>query len=145
MPAAFTLDPRLAADSTPVARLALSELRLINDARFPWLLLVPRRANMAEIIDLDEGDRATLFGEIGTVATALKAMTRCDKLNIAALGNQVRQLHVHIVARFDGDAAWPGPVWGVGAPVAYEGETRDRLIAELSAALFPRPHASETR
>jgi diadenosine tetraphosphate (Ap4A) HIT family hydrolase len=135
MPEAFALDLRLAADSTPVARLDLSDLRLMNDARFAWLLLVPRRAGMAEIIDLPKPGRALLFEEIVTVATALRTATGCEKLNIAALGNQVRQLHVHIVARFSGDAAWPGPVWGTGPAVAYGDEPRDRLIAELSAAL----------
>ena len=137
MPDSFTLDPRLAADSTPVARLGLSDLRLMNDTRFPWLLLVPRRAGMAEIVDMEKPDRAALFEEIVAVMTALKAATGCDKLNVAAIGNQVRQLHVHIIARFTGDAAWPNPVWGTGAAVAYDGETRDRLIADLAAALAP--------
>ena len=137
MPEAFTLDPRLAADSMPVARLGLSDLRLMNDARFPWLLLVPRRAGMAEIIDMEKPDRARLFEEIVAAMGALKAATGCDKLNVAALGNQVRQLHVHVIARFQGDAAWPGPVWGTGAAVAYDEATRDRLIADLAAALSP--------
>ncbi len=135
MPEAFTIDPRLAADSVPVASLGLSDLRLMNDARFAWLLLVPRRAAMAEIIDMEKPDRAQLFEEIVAVMGALKAATGCDKLNVAALGNQVRQLHVHVIARFQGDAAWPGPVWGTGSAVAYEAETRDRLIADLAAAL----------
>ena len=135
MPEAFALDPRLAADSTPVAHLDLSDLRLMNDARFAWLLLVPRRAGLAEIIDLTKPDRGLLFEEIVTVATALRTATGCDKLNIGALGNQVRQLHIHIIARFGGDAAWPGPVWGSGPAVAYADEARDRLISELSAAL----------
>ncbi len=133
----FLLDPRLAADSTPVASLDLSDLRLMADARFPWLLLVPRQAGLAEIIDLAKSDRARLFEEIVAVMSALKAATGCDKLNVAALGNQVRQLHVHVVGRFQGDAAWPGPVWGAGTAVAYEPETRDRLVAKLTAALRP--------
>jgi diadenosine tetraphosphate (Ap4A) HIT family hydrolase len=135
MPEAFTLDPRLAADSVAVTDLGLSALRLMNDARFPWLLLIPRRPGMAEIIDLAKADRALLFEEIVAVMGALKTATGCDKLNVAALGNQVRQLHVHVVARFEGDAAWPGPVWGTGAAVAYDAATRDRLIADLAAAL----------
>ena len=116
---AFALDPKLAADSVRSASSALSDLRLMNDARFPWLLLVPRRAGAGEIIDLDKPDRAALFEEIIAVSAALRTATHCDKLNVAALGNQVRQLHVHVIARFDGDAAWPGPVWGAGAAVAY--------------------------
>ena len=131
----FLIDPVLAADSTAIASLALSDLQLMNDARFAWLLLVPRRPGMAEIIDLTKPDRALLFEEIVTVATALRIATGCEKLNIAALGNQVRQLHVHIIARFSGDAAWPGPVWGTGPAVAYGEEQRNRLIAELNAAL----------
>jgi diadenosine tetraphosphate (Ap4A) HIT family hydrolase len=135
MPDSFTLDLRLAADSTPVMSLGLSNLRLMNDARFPWLLLVPRRPGLSEIIDLAKPDRARLFEEIVAVSTALKAATRCDKLNVAALGNRVRQLHVHVIARFAGDAAWPDPVWGAAAAVAYDEATRDRLIADLTAAL----------
>lgn len=135
MSQAFTLDPRLAADSAAVTDLGLSALRLMNDARFPWLLLVPRRPGMAEIIDLAKADRALLFEEIVAVMSALKTATGCDKLNVAALGNQVRQLHIHVVARFEGDAAWPGPVWGTGAAVAYDAARRDRLIADLAAAL----------
>ncbi len=133
MSEAFTLDPRLAADSTHIASLGLSDLRLMNDARVPWLLLVPRRAGMAEIIDMEKPDRARLFEEIVAVMTALKAATGCDKLNVAALGNQVRQLHVHVIARFQSDVAWPNPVWGTGAPAAYDDERRDKLIADLTA------------
>jgi diadenosine tetraphosphate (Ap4A) HIT family hydrolase len=133
MPDNFTLDPRLAADSTPVASLALSDLRLMNDARFAWLLLVPRRAGMAEIIDLEKPDRAALFEEITAVMAALKKLTGCDKLNVAALGNKVRQLHVHVIARFEGDATWPNPVWGTGAAAPYDKQARERLIASLSA------------
>ena len=133
----FVLDPKLAADSVSIANLALSDLRLMNDARFPWLLLVPRRAGAVEIIDLAKADRAALFEEITAASAALRTATGCDKLNVAALGNQVRQLHVHVVARFAGDAAWPGPVWGTGAAVAYDGAARDRLIATVKGALSP--------
>jgi len=131
----FTLDPRLEASSVPVADLALSTLRLSNDARFPWLILVPQRRDMAEIVDLADMDRAVLFDEIVLVSRLLRAATGCDKLNVAALGNQVHQLHVHIIARFGHDAAWPRPVWGVGEAVAYETPTRDRLIKRLRDGL----------
>jgi diadenosine tetraphosphate (Ap4A) HIT family hydrolase len=133
--AGFALDPKLAADSLPVGGLGLSDLRLVNDSRFPWLLLVPRRAGAAEIIDLGKADRAALFEEIATTSEALRAVTRCDKLNVGALGNQVRQLHVHIVARFAGDAAWPGPVWGSGVAMAYETDRAERLIAAMRTAV----------
>jgi diadenosine tetraphosphate (Ap4A) HIT family hydrolase len=133
----FALDPRLEADTLPVADLALSTLRLSKDARFPWLILVPKRLDMGEIIDLDAMDRAVLFDEIVLVSEALRSATRCHKLYVAALGNQVRQLHVHIIARFEDDAAWPRPVWGTGEAVAYEPAARDRLIATLRENL---PH-----
>lgn len=131
----FTLDPRLASDSTPIRMMGLSELRLGNDARFPWLLLVPQRPGLAEIIELPKPERAMLFEEITQVSAALRKVTNCHKLNVAALGNVVRQLHVHIIARFQTDAAWPRPVWGVGNSVAYATAARDKLAADILAAL----------
>ena len=131
----FELDGRLAADTIGVTGLWLSELRLMNDARFPWLILVPRVAGASEIVDLATADRAALCDEITAVSQALMTVTNCDKLNVAALGNVVRQLHVHVVARFQGDAAWPGPVWGHGMAVAYEAEDRDSLIVRITTAL----------
>jgi diadenosine tetraphosphate (Ap4A) HIT family hydrolase len=127
----FALDPRLEADTLPVAELALCTVRLAKDARFPWLILAPKRPDIAEIIDLDDMDRAILFDEIVLVSRVLRTATRCHKLNVAALGNQVRQLHVHVIARFETDDAWPRPVWGTGEAVAYEPAARDRLIATL--------------
>ncbi len=131
----FVLDPRLAADTVPVKMLTLSELRLGNDSRFPWLLLVPQRTGLAEIIELPKPERAVLFEEITMVSTALKAVTNCDKLNVAALGNIVRQLHVHIIARFENDPVWPRPVWGNGEAVAYETAARDKFRQDILAAL----------
>ena len=115
-----SLDPRLGNDSLFVAALGLSDLWLMNDRRFPWLLLVPRRDDVSEIFDLSPADRIILGDETATIAAALKAATGADKINIGALGNIVRQLHVHIVARFAGDAAWPGPVWGAGMREPYD-------------------------
>lgn len=131
----FALDPRLARDSVPLRALPVSDLLLMDDARFPWLVLVPRVAGAVEMTDLGKPERAYLFEEITAVANALQAATRCDKVNIGALGNIVRQLHVHVVARFEGDAAWPGPVWGSGSPVAYDAATRDRLADDLRSRL----------
>lgn len=131
----FVLDPTLETDTTPVGDLGLSALLLARDARFPWVILVPRRAGLVEIIDLAPTDRALLMDEISAVSEALRAATGCDKLNVAALGNQVRQLHVHVIARFHGDPAWPRPIWGSGAPVAYEAAARDRLVAQLRESL----------
>ena len=106
----WSLHPQLAADTVPVCDLALSRLLAMNDANFPWLILVPRRAGLSEIIDLN-ADRSVLMDELALVSRALKGETRCDKLNIAAIGNVVPQLHIHIVARRKDDAAWPKPVW----------------------------------
>jgi diadenosine tetraphosphate (Ap4A) HIT family hydrolase len=134
-PAAFTLDPRLEAESFPLGRLPLCEVRLFNDARFPWLILVPARAGLVEIIDLDEAGRQDLMREIALAAAALKKATSCHKLNVAALGNQVRQLHVHVIARFETDAAWPNPVWGRGARVPYEPQAAAKFTERMRAAM----------
>jgi diadenosine tetraphosphate (Ap4A) HIT family hydrolase len=131
----FALDERLSADTKPIAALELSDLRLMNDARFPWLILVPRRAGVTELIDLEPGDQARLTSEIAVASRALRQATFCDKLNVGALGNVVRQLHIHVVARFAGDSAWPGPVWGSGEAVAYRAEVRSRLIELVRIAL----------
>jgi len=131
----FALDPRLAADTHAIGALPFSELLLMDDARFPWVILVPRIAGARELIDLDEGDQRLLLGEIDRVARVLEAMLHPDKLNIAALGNVVPQLHVHVIARFTSDAAWPNPVWGRGERVAYGGRERAARIAMLRTAL----------
>ena len=131
----FALDPRLAADSIAVGDFTLSQLRLMDDARFPWLILVPRIAGARELIDLDEGDRASLLGEVTIVGRMLESLLAPDKLNVAALGNIVPQLHMHIIARYASDAAWPQTVWGCGERVAYTHEARDALLARLREAL----------
>lgn len=131
----FILDPRLAAETVPLGELALCEVLLMDDARFPWLILVPQKAELTEIIDLTDGERTTLMDDITDASRALKAVTDCHKLNVAALGNQVRQLHVHVIARFETDAAWAAPVWGKGARVPYETKAREDLIAKLQQAL----------
>jgi len=129
--AAFNLDVRLAADSIFVADLPLSQLRLMNDARFPWLVLVPRLSDAVEWTDLDAAQQADLQSEINRAATLLRALGPCDKLNIGALGNIVRQLHIHVVARQVGDAAWPGPVWGSGPFLHYDDALRHSRIEQL--------------
>jgi diadenosine tetraphosphate (Ap4A) HIT family hydrolase len=111
----FVLDPRLQADSVFVADGPLSQVRLIDDTRFPWLLLVPRVAAASEWIDLDGSQQRLLLAEINQLSQLLRAEPGVTKLNIGALGNIVPQLHVHLVGRHPGDAAWPGPVWGSGA------------------------------
>ena len=131
----FPLDPRLAGDTHPIGELALSRLLLMDDARYPWLILVPRIAGARELFDLDGRDRATLLAELDAVGRAIETLLRPDKFNIAALGNVVPQLHVHVIARFASDAAWPNPVWGRGERVAYGERERAARIAALRTAL----------
>ncbi|MEO8803625.1 MAG: HIT domain-containing protein [Rudaea sp.] len=133
--AGFALDPRLAADTLPIGDLGLSRVLLMNDARFPWLILVPRRADVREVIDLTEADQQRLLQEIAQCSQVLRAMTRPDKLNIAALGNVVAQLHVHVIARFKTDVAWPRPVWGVGSGQVYSAAELSTRMSALHAAL----------
>ena len=135
MNARFALDPNLLADTHPIGELPLSQLLLMDDARFPWLILVPRIAGARELIDLDEGDQRSLLGEISAVGRAFEALLRPDKLNIAALGNVVAQLHVHVIARTRQDAAWPRPVWGVGTRSAYTSSALQLRLSSLRAAL----------
>jgi diadenosine tetraphosphate (Ap4A) HIT family hydrolase len=132
----FSLDPQLAADSLAVAELPVSVVRLMRDANYPWLLLVPRRDGLAEIVDLDAADRTQLMAEIALASQALRETTRCDKLNVAALGNVVRQLHVHVIARRTTDPAWPKPVWGAVPSTAYPAGEAEALAAALALRLM---------
>ena len=131
----YQLDPRLAADTFLVGETSLSQLLLMNDARYPWLILVPRRCDISEPFELSEADQAQLWQESMRLGEAMKARFAADKLNIAALGNQVAQLHVHHIARFHADDAWPGPVWGVGSAVPYSDAALDALMDELRSVL----------
>jgi diadenosine tetraphosphate (Ap4A) HIT family hydrolase len=131
----FVLDPRLAADTIALGDTSLSRVLLMNDARFPWLILVPRRVDLAEIVDLAPSERAALMEEVAFVSTALSKRPDVEKINIGALGNIVRQLHIHIVGRSTTDAAWPGPVWGFGARQLYDASTLERTSREFLLAL----------
>jgi diadenosine tetraphosphate (Ap4A) HIT family hydrolase len=135
MESAFTLDPQLKADTVAVTDLALCSVLLNDDANYPWLILVPRRPRLVELIDLNDADRATLWDEIARVSRVLKSVTRCHKLNVAQLGNMVAQLHIHIIARETTDAAWPGPVWGKAPTKAYGAEARQELVGKLQGSL----------
>jgi diadenosine tetraphosphate (Ap4A) HIT family hydrolase len=126
----FELDPRLAADSVFVADGPLSQVRLMDDTRFPWLLLVPRVRGASEWIELDGSQQRLLLAEINRAGQLLRAEPGVEKLNIGALGNIVRQLHVHLVGRHAGDAAWPGPVWGSGTALRHDPDA----LAALTAA-----------
>lgn len=135
MSEAFDLDPRLAGDTLVVGDLPLSRVLLMRDARYAWLVLVPRKAGLVEISDLPDEERALLWQEAGLAGSALRGVAPCDKLNIGALGNIVRQLHVHVVARTEGDAAWPGPVWGFGKAEPYAAGVAEKRIEALRELL----------
>ena len=122
----FQLMTRLAADTFPIADWKLSRVLLMNDRRYPWVVLVPRRAGAVELFDLSEADRIVLMEEIAEASTRLKG--DAAKINVGALGNLVPQLHVHVVARNPGDPAWPGPVWGHSPAVPYDEDEREALI-----------------
>jgi diadenosine tetraphosphate (Ap4A) HIT family hydrolase len=131
IPEEWSLHPQLERDTAPVGDLPLSRVLLMNDSNYPWLILVPRRPALVELTDLEENEQVQLMAEIARGIGAFKSAAACDKLNVAALGNVVAQLHVHIIARRKTDAAWPKPVWGVAPQLAYEPAARERLIEAL--------------
>ncbi len=133
---AWSLHSRLKEDTIDIGDLPLCRVLVIKDAHYPWLLLVPRRPDAVEIIDLDEVEQAQLMTEISRVARSLKEISKCDKLNIAALGNLVPQLHVHVIARRSGDAAWPRPVWGVMPPLAHDAEEVQNFISAMRRKIW---------
>lgn len=130
----FKLDPKLSNDTFFVCDLTLCKVLLMNDSQFPWLILVPRIADVTEIIDLSEEDQSQLQRESAWVSKVLKVQFSPDKLNIAALGNMVSQLHIHHIARYKTDVAWPKPVWGLQPAIAYD-DTAQGIIASLQVAL----------
>lgn len=131
---AFKLDSRLEADSLFLIDLPLSQVRLMNNARYPWLVLIPRQDGLREITDLAAADRHILLDEISHASETLQRLTGAHKMNIAALGNIVAQLHIHVIARFAEDAAWPAPVWGSGGE-AYTPAEAGNLTTRLRDAL----------
>jgi len=131
----FVLDPRLEAETSTIGELVLCRVLLMDDARFPWIVLVPKRAGLVEIIDLGSADLARLMEEIATASGVLEAATSAYKLNVAALGNVVRQLHVHVIARFRTDRAWPGPVWGAAGAQPYAPPALEETMAALRTQL----------
>ena len=132
---AWSLHPQLAADSHPVAQLALCELRLLDDANYPWLVLVPRVAEARELVDLHAAQQAQLMQEIDRACRVLRELFRPHKLNVAALGNVVPQLHVHVIARETDDPAWPAPVWGRVQARPYEPEALVERVRRFGDAL----------
>jgi diadenosine tetraphosphate (Ap4A) HIT family hydrolase len=136
MPPAWSLHPQLDKDTINIGDLPLSRVLVSKDANYPWLVLVPRRADVIEIVDLDEVAQAQLMTEINRVARALQDVTQPDKLNIAALGNVVPQFHVHIIARRRNDAAWPRPVWGVVPALAHDPQEIETFIGVLHRKIW---------
>ena len=135
----FRLDPRLEADTTPLVILGLCRILLATNAAWPWLVLVPEVAEVSEITDLSDADQQRLWQEVGVVTRALQAATGAHKMNVATLGNIVRQLHVHVVARFEGDPAWPGPIWGSGHNKAWATDAQTALTEALRERLSSAP------
>jgi diadenosine tetraphosphate (Ap4A) HIT family hydrolase len=126
----FVLDPKLDADTIAITTLPLCLVRLMNDRRFPWVILVPARPDVSEIIDLAAADRARLIEEVALVSTVMRELFRPTKLNVGALGNVVAQLHLHVIARFASDTVWPGPAWGT-TPEPYRHDEIERTLAPL--------------
>jgi len=124
----FVLNQQLEADTHLVSELENCSLRLLDDTRWPWLILVPRIEGVEEWHTLTKGQRIMIDDEVARVASALKTMTGCEKINIASIGNMVRQLHIHVIARDEGDANWPGPVWGYGERESYAQENATSFI-----------------
>lgn len=131
----FQLHSQLAKDTALITNLSLSRVLLMNDARFPWIILVPERAGLVDLHDLKHDDYNTLTREIRGASKAMAAIFTADKMNVATLGNMVPQLHVHIIARYRRDAAWPAPVWGKGVAEPYEAETEEARIEDIRKAL----------
>ena len=135
----FRLHERLVADTVEVTALDLSLVLLLDDARFPWLVLVPRRDRLTEIHQLAPADRAVLLDELVLASRVVEALFQPDKLNIGALGNMVPQLHIHVIGRQKDDPAWPGPAWGSGPAVPYAPEALASQTARLRQALTSAP------
>ncbi len=131
----FTLHPTLAKDSFEITQWDVSQVRLINDATYPWLILVPTRENLSGLHELAQTDRLEMMEEIVRASSVMKKLYNPARINVAALGNVVEQLHVHIIVRFESDAAWPGPVWGVKPTQPYGPEALESTIQKLQEGL----------
>ena len=135
MASEFQLHPQLAADTLELARWPLSLVLLMDEARFPWIILVPRRPALRELHDLAEAERGMLIEEIARAGRLMQSSFKAGKINTAALGNQVPQLHIHVIARHTGDAAWPNPIWSVGERRLMSAAERAQRIAALRPGL----------
>jgi len=131
----FILHDKLAEDTFEVLTLQISRLLLMNDARYPWLILVPQVCDMRDLHNLSSDEYLAVTNEITRVLEVLESVTKAHKMNVGALGNMVPQLHIHIIARQTNDAAWPGPVWGVGEAQPYSQDDADTLIQQIASKL----------
>ena len=132
----FILNDSLARDTIHLLELPLCRFLLMNDRRYPWLILVPRYNGLSEIHDLRDKDQSTLISEVTAATRALEKLFQPEKINVAALGNLVSQLHIHVIARFEEDEAWPNPVWGIGKNVIYPKNEVKPLVNQLTTALL---------
>tara|TARA_B100000902_G_scaffold333355_1_gene331842 strand:+ start:429 stop:833 length:405 start_codon:yes stop_codon:yes gene_type:complete len=131
----FQLHPQLAADTHLICRAENCQILLMDDARFPWIVLVPEVAGIRELYELSERQQQQAFQSILHVSKSLAEYSNAEKMNVAALGNQVPQLHIHIIARYQSDAAWPGPVWGVGEAESYSADQLQQTLSDLGTVL----------
>lgn len=134
----FRLHPRLVQDTIELGRFDLCRVLLMNDSRFPWCILVPERPDIAEIHQLSDADQVTLIRESSFLAERMAHAFEADKMNVAVLGNIVPQLHVHHIARYEGDAVWPAPVWGNGTVDPYDERGQEETRARLTQLLHDR-------
>lgn len=135
MTSSFQLHERLSADTVLVCELPLCSCLLMQDSRYAWLILVPRIPGLRDLHNIAEKHRGELFTEIDQASRALEAVANAHKINVAALGNQVPQLHIHVIARQTDDAAWPGPVWGIGEAQPFDTKQQQDLLAQLRTQL----------
>ena len=131
----FTIDTKLATDTIDLGSLTLCEVLLMNDSRFPWIILVPKIPNLQDFHELPSRFRDVLSQEIETVSTVIQKLWQVDKMNVAALGNQVSQLHIHVIGRRRTDEAWPNPVWGHGTSCPYSASDISKVIQSLKDQL----------
>lgn len=131
----FVLDPRLLQDTLPIGDFPLCTLLLSNDSNYPWFILVPKRPDISEVFQLSEAEQAQLWKETTTLSAVLDRLFQADKMNVAALGNVVNQLHMHVIVRHVGDAAWPAPVWGKHPAKPYSPEEVARITTQLKSEL----------
>ena len=131
----FTLDTRLDQDTWLIGDLPLCRLLLSNDSNYPWFILVPRREGISELFQLDDGDQQLMWSETTALAGLLKGLFGADKMNVATLGNVVSQLHMHVIVRYQADAAWPAPVWGKHSAKPYTQAEVDVIRGKLKSVL----------